>query len=410
MKIHISETTKKELENYPYEVEERGSIQVKGKGEMKTYWLVGKKDIPESDMPQCPFLAIMQEEVRSRKAEEIGEDSQGNNEMGSQTALHSYSPVSFKDMRMEAPSPLGNIGNVSSGASAAAGLLRLDNTGVHSSPRARSVSIGKCPFSSGTQGSAKASPSNSHLKISNEVLGAQSIGQTNGLSKFVPMSSSHGIKTPLNDDNARPGLKSLDSGISVSGPSCQQDLKDDLLNQPHSVGNPRFPTSTSSDPTGFIPSVAKSQNLDHSPAKHPTTQECNIDVSSRDEAPELGANVKAGEGFKAKTSQPLSADTTSFNTFSKPQNSSAKSSGMSNNNNDNIYHAQDVKGQENQNDKGLIANGNIDVDVKTHNNILSEPEYSKNGTHAFKNDVVYAGDAKGTGKSTERKSKMCNIF
>lgn len=29
MKIHISETTKKELEGYPYDVEERGSIEVK---------------------------------------------------------------------------------------------------------------------------------------------------------------------------------------------------------------------------------------------------------------------------------------------------------------------------------------------------------------------------------------------
>ncbi|KAM9309960.1 soluble guanylate cyclase 88E-like [Pholidichthys leucotaenia] len=45
MQIHISQTTKDHLEHEPYIIEERGKIFVKGKGQMKTYWLKGKKDL-----------------------------------------------------------------------------------------------------------------------------------------------------------------------------------------------------------------------------------------------------------------------------------------------------------------------------------------------------------------------------
>ncbi|XP_071956081.1 soluble guanylate cyclase 88E-like isoform X2 [Antedon mediterranea] len=42
--VHISEATKESLSNCPYVIEERGSIEVKGKGSMKTYWLKGRRD------------------------------------------------------------------------------------------------------------------------------------------------------------------------------------------------------------------------------------------------------------------------------------------------------------------------------------------------------------------------------
>ncbi|CAK9297551.1 unnamed protein product [Gordionus sp. m RMFG-2023] len=42
LKIHISETTKKQLEGFPYHVEKRGVIDIKGKGTMETYWLLNK--------------------------------------------------------------------------------------------------------------------------------------------------------------------------------------------------------------------------------------------------------------------------------------------------------------------------------------------------------------------------------
>lgn len=44
MKIHISHSTKVLLENRPYTVTERGKIEIKGKGEMKTYFVVNKLD------------------------------------------------------------------------------------------------------------------------------------------------------------------------------------------------------------------------------------------------------------------------------------------------------------------------------------------------------------------------------
>lgn len=46
MKIHISETTRNLLGKH-YKVSERGEIEVKGKGSMKTYWL----DFRENRMP-----------------------------------------------------------------------------------------------------------------------------------------------------------------------------------------------------------------------------------------------------------------------------------------------------------------------------------------------------------------------
>lgn len=41
MKIHISEITWNHISDHPYRVEERGSIPIKGKGSMKSYWLLG---------------------------------------------------------------------------------------------------------------------------------------------------------------------------------------------------------------------------------------------------------------------------------------------------------------------------------------------------------------------------------
>ncbi|XP_067129062.1 guanylate cyclase 32E-like isoform X2 [Centruroides vittatus] len=44
MKIHVSEAFKNILDNFPgFILRERGIIQIKGKGEMRTFWLVGKK-------------------------------------------------------------------------------------------------------------------------------------------------------------------------------------------------------------------------------------------------------------------------------------------------------------------------------------------------------------------------------
>ncbi|KAG7308423.1 hypothetical protein JYU34_005623 [Plutella xylostella] len=55
MKIHISDTTKKALDEIGgYEVESRGIIDIAGKGAMETFWLTGKiGGNVEPDSPRC---------------------------------------------------------------------------------------------------------------------------------------------------------------------------------------------------------------------------------------------------------------------------------------------------------------------------------------------------------------------
>jgi hypothetical protein len=60
MKIHISHTTKILLEKKKYKIAERGTIEVKGKGEMKTYFVNCKLD-DDGKSIQLPFLEVYEE-------------------------------------------------------------------------------------------------------------------------------------------------------------------------------------------------------------------------------------------------------------------------------------------------------------------------------------------------------------
>ncbi|KAM3957579.1 atrial natriuretic peptide receptor 2-like [Aphomia sociella] len=54
MKIHISYTTKKALDEIGnYEMEPRGLLDVAGKGSMETFWLIGKKGGVQNESPRC---------------------------------------------------------------------------------------------------------------------------------------------------------------------------------------------------------------------------------------------------------------------------------------------------------------------------------------------------------------------
>ena len=45
LKIHISDTTKELLDRFgTFDIEERGVIAIKGKGDTRTYWLFGSRD------------------------------------------------------------------------------------------------------------------------------------------------------------------------------------------------------------------------------------------------------------------------------------------------------------------------------------------------------------------------------
>jgi hypothetical protein len=59
MKIHISHSTKVLLDGRPYSIVERGKIEIKGKGEMKTYFVLNKVD--ENGKPiKCKFMEVFE--------------------------------------------------------------------------------------------------------------------------------------------------------------------------------------------------------------------------------------------------------------------------------------------------------------------------------------------------------------
>ncbi|XP_039453267.1 soluble guanylate cyclase 88E-like isoform X2 [Culex pipiens pallens] len=115
MKIHISQSTRNALPSN-YHVSERGEIDVKGKGTMKTYWLDCKEDRPP--------LQLLAEEVRKPSIEyietskdrrmslstysiQLKQSSGGLSSAGTEDR-RVYSPVTFEDVarRSTANSPV----------------------------------------------------------------------------------------------------------------------------------------------------------------------------------------------------------------------------------------------------------------------------------------------------------------
>ncbi|XP_068208177.1 soluble guanylate cyclase 88E isoform X2 [Palaemon carinicauda] len=84
MKIHISQTTKESL-SPPYYVTERGEITVKGKGNMKTYWLVSRENRE----------SIKGKVILPQAAAEIAEREDARR--GSNVSRN-YSPITFEDV------------------------------------------------------------------------------------------------------------------------------------------------------------------------------------------------------------------------------------------------------------------------------------------------------------------------
>jgi guanylate cyclase len=78
MRVHVSQTTR-ELLTPNYLISERGEIIVKGKGNMKTYWLNGKSD--------------RQSSARSDRLSVVKVNSE------SSTNIRGYSPVTLDDIK-----------------------------------------------------------------------------------------------------------------------------------------------------------------------------------------------------------------------------------------------------------------------------------------------------------------------
>ncbi|CAH1256862.1 GUCY1B3 [Branchiostoma lanceolatum] len=85
MHIHISETTKAHLEEEPYLLVERGTVTIKGKGEMKTYWLKEKVGDQTGEALDTPFLANSSE----NESDDGSRDS---------SRISSYNPVFSEDV------------------------------------------------------------------------------------------------------------------------------------------------------------------------------------------------------------------------------------------------------------------------------------------------------------------------
>ncbi|XP_049880549.1 soluble guanylate cyclase 88E [Pectinophora gossypiella] len=110
MRIHISQTTR-ELLSPSYMVEERGEIQVKGKGAMKTYWLEGRESRPSLTKVISPQLqpgAELEWERAADVRDSIAEHSAQNNKELAERNLANSAPNSLAHYNSNtnmAPSP-----------------------------------------------------------------------------------------------------------------------------------------------------------------------------------------------------------------------------------------------------------------------------------------------------------------
>lgn len=121
MRIHISQTTREFLPSN-YKVSERGDIDVKGKGSMKSFWLEHRENrTPLAQVKQSmfkktasPVKAIEQpEHIQDRRLSmpPYGIQSPGENTSAGTEDRRVYSPVTFEDVarRSIVNSPARNI-------------------------------------------------------------------------------------------------------------------------------------------------------------------------------------------------------------------------------------------------------------------------------------------------------------
>ena len=111
MKIHISESTKKFLPAN-YKVAERGEIEVKGKGNMKTYWLEFREKqssaVENATSSNSPVKAI---EYNYDRRMSMPQYMLHNKMENNDAERRVYSPVTFEDVakRSVLNSPVRNI-------------------------------------------------------------------------------------------------------------------------------------------------------------------------------------------------------------------------------------------------------------------------------------------------------------
>jgi hypothetical protein len=107
MKIHISESTKVLIEKEDYKVVERGKIEVKGKGEMKTYFVLSRFDKKGVEV-KCSLMGVFQEmddqqrqHINGSKTFQNDDDGKNLNTFDDSKSITSrgYSPVMMEDVK-----------------------------------------------------------------------------------------------------------------------------------------------------------------------------------------------------------------------------------------------------------------------------------------------------------------------
>ncbi|XP_035222950.1 soluble guanylate cyclase 88E-like [Stegodyphus dumicola] len=98
LKIHISEKTREKLDLDEWDISDRGTITVKGKGEMKTYWLHGRLKSPNTGhVQETPTLL-------EPSSTDLKIDPQKPELMQDPSDTRSlYSPVTFEDVSRYSP-------------------------------------------------------------------------------------------------------------------------------------------------------------------------------------------------------------------------------------------------------------------------------------------------------------------
>jgi hypothetical protein len=67
MRIHVSQSTKNAIDSKPYRTIERGKIEVKSKGEMKTYFVLSKLS-EDGKSIKCPFMEIFEAQKKASES------------------------------------------------------------------------------------------------------------------------------------------------------------------------------------------------------------------------------------------------------------------------------------------------------------------------------------------------------
>lgn len=107
MKVHISQTTK-ELLGPNYKLSDRGEIEVKGKGNMKTYWLEDREyrtKLPANLISLSPVVAALPPAIEMALVERRASTAAASDRVPdpASPSIAAVTPVTVEDRRIYSP-------------------------------------------------------------------------------------------------------------------------------------------------------------------------------------------------------------------------------------------------------------------------------------------------------------------